>query len=528
MQLRKSSLLVSLVLALAATSAAGDPMGPALVTLPDDELGAPFWASIRLVEELEEPYVEEELFLEGTATVYNYASLPPVRGEIVPIASQTELPYKTRFVVRRPADPADFNGTVVIEWMNSTSGFDVATVWDTSAGYFAREGIVYVGWTNSTQVLPFLYDGCRPVSFLPATCGTRYASLLLSDNGQAYEIGSQLATLLRNPETSPLSEGYTVERIFHSGQSQQGGSIVTYASAFHLPGVNDGYFVQTAGVARAINGGVACTAAGALPFPDCTPVLEGEQRLVRTDLPVPVYRAQTETDVALLGVLTGDTRQEDTDTFRYYELAGSAHTPVHEVELFGIAIPLSSFCAEQLNSMADGPVFSAYLVNAMWENLERQVADGVPPPRGEPIKSVGDVIARDAFGNALGGVRLPELDVPVATYGPSASVSPDLSPIIPANLANLFCRLTGTTIPFDPALLELLYPTRADFVEPYVAATEALVETRFLLPEDAAKLVARAVPEPGAGLLGAAAVAALAAVRRRPGVRPLDRRCSRC
>lgn len=502
----------ALVTAMALPAAGAEPP---VVTLPDDSLGAPFWAVIREIADLEQPYVEEEFFLEGTATVFNYRTLPPVRGDIEPIPDQTDLPYKTRFVVRRPADPADFNGTVVIEWMNSTSGFDVAAVWDTSAEYFARKGIVYVGWTNSNQSLAFLLGGCQPVPLLPATCATRYQDLLLSENGQAYEIGSQLARLLRNPDTSPLPANYAVERIFHSGQSQQGGSIVTYASAFHDPDASDGYFVQTAGVARAINGGVSCTAEGAPAFPDCTPALEGEERLVRTDLPVPVYRMQTETDLAVLGVLSGGTRQEDIAGFRYYELAGSAHTTVHEVELFGLPIALETFCAEPLNSLADGPVFGAFVVNALWENLELQLEDGVAAPRGEPIKTVGDTIARDVFGNALGGVRLPELDVPVARYGPSATVSPDLLPFIPANLANLFCFLTGTTTPFSDSLLELLYPTRDDFLDPYFAATDALVEARFLLPEDAQFLKSRAVPEAHGAWLGLATVLGLGWRRRR-------------
>ena len=506
MRMRIASL--ALALTVAAGRAGADPTAVPIVTLPDDALGAPFWAAVRLVEELPAPYVEEEFFVEGTASVYNYATLPAVRGDVVEIPELSELPYKTRIIVRRPADPADFDGTVVIEWMNSTSGFDVSTVWDLSAEYFAREGKVYVGWTNSNQSLAFLLGGCRPIELLPASCGSRYESLVISENGQAYEIGSQIATLLRDPQASPLPEGYDVERVYHAGQSQQGGSMVTYASAFHLPGVNDGYFIQNAGTARAINGGEPCGPA-APPFPDCTPVLEDDQRLVDTDLPVPVVRMQTETDLALLGVLGSGTRQEDTPNFRYYEIAGGAHSPFHDVELFGVGIPISIFCAEELNSMGDGPVFVSYVVNAMWENLERQVIDGVPPPRGEPVKSAGGEIARDAFGNALGGIRLPELDVPVATYGPTASVSPTLPPFVPAGLANLFCRLTGTVEPFSEALLGALYPTPAAFREPYLDATQALVETGFLLPEDAAKLV-QAVPEPGPALLGAAALASLA------------------
>ena len=32
-------------------------------------------------------------------------------------------------MVYRPEDPADFDGTVVVEWLNVSSGFDVAVDW---------------------------------------------------------------------------------------------------------------------------------------------------------------------------------------------------------------------------------------------------------------------------------------------------------------------------------------------------------------------------------------------------------------
>jgi hypothetical protein len=65
-------------------------------------------------------------------------------------------------ILRRPASHGPFNGTVVIEWWNSTADFDTAPVWDASAEYFARNGIVYVGVTNSNQSMDYLVGGCRP------------------------------------------------------------------------------------------------------------------------------------------------------------------------------------------------------------------------------------------------------------------------------------------------------------------------------------------------------------------------------
>ncbi len=301
----------------------------------------------------------------------------------------------------------------------STAGFDTAPVWDPSHDYFTRKGIAYIGWTHSNQSISFPVNRCNPIPELPFlnSCGPLYKNLFLTDNGQAYEIGSQIANALKNGPNSPLPDEYEVERVFHAGQSQRGGSMVTYASAFHLEGVNDGYFVQAAGTARDINAGTECDDPEAAPFPDCTPELEGEQRLVRTDLPVPVYRAHTESDMPR--VISGETRQEDTQTFRYYEMAGTAHVTVHKaVERFNLNNFLEDFCAEPLNTLSDGPVLGSFLYNAMWENMERQVLDGVEPPHGALMEVAGEAVARDDFGNAVGGIRLPERDGPVATWRP--------------------------------------------------------------------------------------------------------------
>ena len=46
---------------------------------------------------------------------------------------------------------------------------------------------------------------------------------------------------------------------------------------------------------------------------------------------------------------------------------------------------------------------------------------------------------------------MPELDVPVASYDLSATVSPDLLPLVPASLAWPSCVRTSTVTPFDDA-----------------------------------------------------------------------------
>jgi hypothetical protein len=478
-------------LPIVALAGATDPVS--VIPAPEDQ-GPIFSPGVRLVGDL--GYVEEEFFVSGESAIYTYND-PPVSHEIIPVVEN--LPYTTRIIVRRPVDAAAFNGTVVIEWWNSTAGFDTAPVWDPSAEYFARRGIVYVGVTNSTTSLGFLTNGCALFGLLPPACGTRYESLSMFGNAVAYDMVSQIANVLKgDSDQNPLPEGFDVERLYHAGQSQQGGSMVTYATAFHFP-ANDGYFIQAAGTARPINFGPACGAEGSAAYPACTPRLEGEARLVRTDLPVPVYRAQTETDIGR--VLEGETRQPSSGLFRYYEMAGTAHTTVHaDVEVLPASLfppqglLLDDTCLFPINSIADGPVLGSLIYNAMWENMERAVRFGKKSPFGELLEVDPDTgqIARDEFGNALGGIRLPELDAPIATYGPHNTVNTALPPFLQP-LLGLFCVLSGTVDPFDAATISALYPDHDTYVKKYVGSLKRLLGQGFILREDAFALKVRAV-----------------------------------
>lgn len=323
---------------------------------------------------------------------------------------------------------------------------------------------------------------------------------------------SQIANVLKSdsPENPiPPEYGY-VERIFHAGQSQQGGSMVTYATAFHSP-VNDGYFVQAASSARRIKDGTSCSDPDALPYPDCTPQLTGDDRRVRTDLPVPVYRAMTETDMGCgppfcdgstpelnpRSVIGGASRQTDVGKFRYYEMPGTAHTTVHvdvevlpPIPLFGFpGLNLEEACLHPINSLADGPVFGSHLYNAMWKNMELQSRFGIPAPHADPIDVVDGAIVRDEFDNALGGIRISMLAAPIATYGPHNEVNTATVPALLQPLLNLFCVLSGTRADFGAATLAELYPSHGHYVGKVSHSVLVLFLQRFMLLEDVAKVI---------------------------------------
>src|SRR5438445_4281392 len=84
-------------------------------------------------------YVEEEYFFSGTANVYN---TPPLTTATVVSSGH---PYKSRVIVRRPTSAAKFNGTVLVEWVNVTSGYNNDTLFRGSQDHLVRAGYAYVG-----------------------------------------------------------------------------------------------------------------------------------------------------------------------------------------------------------------------------------------------------------------------------------------------------------------------------------------------------------------------------------------------
>ena len=113
-------------------------------------------------------------------------------------------------------------------------------------------------------------------------------------------------------------------------------------------------------------------------------------------------------------------------------------------------------------------------------------------------------IARDVFGNALGGVRLPALEVPLASYAPQnvskptcgtpgAPLPPDCLPPEVPPVVGLACWLSGAVEPFDRETLDELYPSKRGYLLQVLFETIELRRERFLLREDAREILARAL-----------------------------------
>jgi hypothetical protein len=80
----KWAVVTLLALGLVPTASLAAPTDPVVVIPVPDVLGIIFSPGIRLVADLEPPYIEEEYYVDGFATVYTYND-PPVREEIIPL-----------------------------------------------------------------------------------------------------------------------------------------------------------------------------------------------------------------------------------------------------------------------------------------------------------------------------------------------------------------------------------------------------------------------------------------------------------
>jgi hypothetical protein len=124
------------------------------------------------------------------------------------------------------------------------------------------------------------------------------------------------------------------------------------------------------------------------------------------------------------------------------------------------------------------------------------IVDNEPPKIGAPFAVL--VPAVDVDGNDRGGIRVPELSVPLAThFGWNYR---DASVGAPGHLAGEI----GSYIPFartraqreqlgDPRLsIEERYSSKDDYVAKITAAANALVAQRYLMARDVADVVKRA------------------------------------
>jgi hypothetical protein len=421
-------------------------------------------------------YEQHEFAAAGTATAYAPEGELGADGRWS-VRPDREAAYRTRIVVRRPADPADASGTVVVEWLNVSGGLDADPDWQMLREDITRNGDAWVG--VSAQVLGINGGPVRvstPESEasgagrgLRAIDPDRYGSLDHPGDDFAYDIFTQVARALRSG--GDVLGGPTPDVVLAAGESQSAFALVTYVNAVHpLAGVFDGFLVHSRGTA----GLPLVNADGPA---DIASSLGGQGTILRTDTAEPILELQSETDVT--GILaSANVRQDDTDAFRLWEMAGTAHA---DTRLVGER-------ADSLGCGAinDGPMH--LIAKAAYRGLVTWVRDGEPPAEAPRLELVAGAsspsLARDADGIVLGGIRTPLVDVPVDVLsgepGPSGAV---------------VCLLSGHTTPLPAASLASRYADRAAYEDRYAEAADAVIDAGFVLEDDRDALLDRAEPD---------------------------------
>jgi hypothetical protein len=389
-------------------------------------------------------YMEEEFFVEGNA-----------EGKIRTDDPVSSRAYKTRILVRRPIDAKRFKGTVLVEWLNNANAYDSAPSWPILSDLLTRDGYAWVGVSVQAGGVNFLrkWDPQRYGSLAhpgtPPPPPQTPAAGAGGGNGAGREtysdtIFSQVGTKLHHPaDIDPLG-GLKVQRVlayaFSAGAVRMASYINAAAAREHA---YDGFLLQAV----------------------MTPV-------EMQDVGVPIFVVNSENEVSRY--LTN--RQADSKSFREWEVAGAGHLPRTYIDAQNMMAARDGvkYRADQVCDLPAGVVGMEYVVRAALFHLNEWVKAGKEPPPAPVITLVPGppaTIARDKFGNALGGIRLPYMEAPQGKYVATGT---------PAQ-----CALVPAFVAFDAATLGWLYPDHKAYVADVSRAADRDVKDGFLLVPEA-------------------------------------------
>lgn len=366
-------------------------------------------------------YVEEEFYIDGKANAY----------ETDGTKSGADVPYRTRVVVRRPADAAKFNGVVVVEWQNVTAQYDLDALW--APEHMMQSGYVYVGASVQHVGVDQLV-AWSPVRYGDQAVGGK---LDVTGNGQystdqlSYSIFAQIAAAVRNPPPGGpkmLGDDFKIRQVLATGASQSGSRMTIFYNSVRQvePKVFDGYEIV-------VSGAPTTEAAG-------------------TNEPIFLVTSETETPTTQAAA---DARRPDSNVFRHWEVAGATHSG-YDGELYRHPLYTRDLNGANYDDLqCANPKWSRlplwYVVGGALDQLVKWVDDRNYSPPTAPyiqLEDIGDgtlKIARDPYtGLARGGIQLSQVSVPISYNDGKNTALPGETNLA----ASAFCRLWGTNIPF--------------------------------------------------------------------------------
>ncbi|MEY4766484.1 MAG: hypothetical protein RI907_3157 [Pseudomonadota bacterium] len=403
-------------------------------------------------------YIEEEWRLQGQAKTYSSVGTWGRDGQWTVAPRDAAQPFDTRVLVRRPQDPARFNGMVVVEWLNTSLGLDLDGVWMVTRDELMREGYAWVGVSAEAA----------GTTQLASAMPERYGHTQIATGDMGFDIYTLTALQVRmnarmwGPPGRPLSS----IKLIGAGYSKSASYLISYINAFNpLTQAFDGFYLRGA-------------------TPAAIQVRDVGLNVImprwRSDLKTPLMQVQTEGEVKASWVLS-DT--PDSAMVRYWEIAGAVHFDAHMQqqaqavgERWGLRAPQ---CRHPVNSLP------AYLVDhAALAALRQWVLTGQVPPKAPRLqRSPRGWLTYDDVGNVQGGIRLPGLSLGLAEYHAGYTNWPTQWPA----LWNTFsCVAGGATIATAPSASLAGQAASASQIE---AAAQALVQAGLLKPQDLAEAV---------------------------------------
>jgi hypothetical protein len=450
--------------------------------------------------------------------------LPPDEAGIPDLDKATRnaagrVAYSARIILFIPAEPAAGNGALLVDVPNRGKAYANALYnsprtrpaqsgnLDAGTGFLEDRGyaVAEVYWE--------LGRGADLPAFTDADGKRRFVE------GVGFAIVRDAADFLAHAASdtagAPNPLAGTISRTLATGKSQDGRFLKTFLlHGFNLAEgrrVFDGMhvFVSGAGLLPILQSGTGPdSSADRTPNfadPDFPGVNDGPLTIgeiaaaveARGEVPPKMMLLNSTVDYASLRASLGRTGAHGTadlplpPSVRMYDVAGASHVTVMKAPA----------CDRPPGQLDWAPVARATL-----QRLDRWVAHNEAPPatRLMPLqaatddpavlqaprtlpKAVVQVPQRDVDGNPLGGVRLPDIAVPVGVHGGQN-----------APLTTFTCSLVGAFQPFarvrapgegGPASLAERYADQQDYVNKVRVAARAAEADGFLLPEDAAVIV---------------------------------------
>jgi len=435
--------------------------------------GSHGWAFSSSVSDLDAiGYVEDEWFVEGDATTYDFApgadATDDGRWDTVAVGS---VPYRTRFLSLRPARTDRGNGILIVNWNNVTAGLDLVGLDEREffdSGYamlaVTTQAVGVHGYTSAPQGLRDWDE-------------ERYGSLSIPTDDASYGIFADIARLARSDalhESGALSD-FTIDRVLAMGGSQSAARLHTFVNGVAPHERLFDAFVLTVHFGRGtpLNMGGAGPMASILEINQAPYTFRAHHTQLRTDLGVPIMVCNSETEARDYG----SARQPDDDRFRLWEIAGASHasgasTHIEDVFQRDFGGPRPAAMTPAGAGAPPNNLDRAPVMNAIYRHLRPWIADGAPPPSLPRIElDESGRIRRDEHGIARGGIRLPDVEVPLATLTADAGVE---------GLGGL----SGARHDFDDATLRKLYASRDDYLSRYDTAVDAAVDAGFVVAPD--------------------------------------------